>query len=265
MVSDVGYGIASFLFATWVTKKTNPKGMTYNAARLWQIGAIPAIIFGIITNQYFGFRLDQYFLPFSGIDWMKNLPYFLIAAILLGLAEIGIGLIFGFINKYRHGEKKKAYSKLFGLFMMVFGTMYVMGAFFNMFNSFQTLAFGISAALFLFASAFLAGKEGPEVMSVITHILSYARLMGFGVTSVIIAYLIDMAFTPTLSHGILMFVLFAVIFVALHMANMIVGIFEGIVQGVRLNVVEFFSKFFIGGGIKFKPFEVERTFTKVKK
>jgi len=44
--------------------------------------------------------------------------------------------------------------------------------------------------------------------------------------------------------------------------NMIVSIFEGIVQGVRLNFIEFFTKFYEGGGVKFKPFSFKRVYTK---
>jgi len=43
---------------------------------------------------------------------------------------------------------------------------------------------------------------------------------------------------------------------------MILAVFEGIIQSARLNFVEFFSKFYEGGGIKFKPFGYKRIFTK---
>ena len=36
--------------------------------------------------------------------------------------------------------------------------------------------------------------------------------------------------------------------------NMIVSMFEGMVQAARLNFVEFFSKFYRGSGVKYKPF-----------
>jgi V/A-type H+-transporting ATPase subunit I len=43
---------------------------------------------------------------------------------------------------------------------------------------------------------------------------------------------------------------------------MIVSMFEGAVQGARLNFIEFFTKFYTGGGIKFKPFGSKRVYTK---
>ena len=44
--------------------------------------------------------------------------------------------------------------------------------------------------------------------------------------------------------------------------NMLLSIFEGMVQGARLGFVEFFSKFYIGGGLKFKPYRFNRRYTK---
>ena len=52
------------------------------------------------------------------------------------------------------------------------------------------------------------------------------------------------------------------LFLVLHFLNMIVSMFEGAVQGARLNFIEFFTKFYTGGGIKFKPFASKRVYTK---
>ncbi|MEM0147353.1 MAG: V-type ATPase 116kDa subunit family protein [Candidatus Micrarchaeaceae archaeon] len=261
MVSDVGYALLSFLLASWIARITNPNGLTHNAAKVWQLGAIPAAVFGVITNQYFGLKLDQYFMPFAGIDWLKSITVFLAISIIMGITEIVIGLVFGFINRYRRGEKLKAYSKLTGIATILLGTFFVAGAFFGVMGS-LAMPFGIGALIALIATVVLGGSEGSEAMSLITHTLSYARIMGFGLTSVMIAFLINTAFTPTLANGIPMFILLIIVFLVLHTLNMIVSMFEGIVQGVRLNIVEFFTKFYYGGGIKFMPFGYKRLLTK---
>ncbi|MEM3781560.1 MAG: V-type ATPase 116kDa subunit family protein [Candidatus Micrarchaeaceae archaeon] len=261
MVSDVGYALLSLLLATWIAKITNPNGLAHNAAKVWQLGAVPAAIFGIITNQYFGLRLDQYFMPFAGIDWLKSITALLAVSIVMGIAQVVIGLAFGFVNRYRRREMRKAYSKLAGIATVVLGALFVAGAFFGIMSR-LALAFGLGALASIIAAAVLGGSEGAEAMSLITHTLSYARIFGFGLTSVMIAFLINSAFTPTLAHGIPVFILLILVFLALHTLNMIVSIFEGIVQGVRLNIVEFFTKFYYGGGIKFMPFAYKRLLTK---
>ncbi len=260
MVTDVGYGLASLLLATYITKKTDPDGLMYNAAKIWQLNSFAAMFFGFLSNQYFGFQLG-YSTPFS-FDWLKNTPEIIAISVLFGVLQVVIGLVIGIINSYNHGHRKMAYARFTSILVVLLGTVAVSGAFFGVFNSTITEISAAIAAVSLILTIVFSGSEATEVTNLITHPLSYARLMGFGLGSVIIAFLIDMAFTPHMSSGILVFALYLVIFIALHFLNMVLSIFEGIVQGIRLNFVEFFSKFYIGNGVKFKPFSYRRIYTK---
>ncbi|MEM4088954.1 MAG: V-type ATPase 116kDa subunit family protein [Candidatus Micrarchaeaceae archaeon] len=262
MVSDVGYGLASLLFVTWIAKITNPEGLVHNAAKIWQLTSISAIVFGFLSNQYFGFQLNQYFTTFTGFSWLKDATAIIGISILFGIFQVCLGLFFGFLNDYHHDKKKLAVSKLTGIVTIAFGTVAVASGFFGLLSAALALPTAIIAVIALGVTGALSGIEASELTNLITHPLSYARLMGFGLGSVIIAMLIDMAFTPTLAHGILVFIALLIVFIMLHFLNMILAIFEGIVQGIRLNFVEFFSKFYIGGGIKFRPFSYKRFYTK---
>ncbi len=262
MISDVGYGILSLALATYIKRITDPEGLVYNAASLWQINAVSAVFFGFISNQYFGLQLNQYFTSFVGFDWLKSIPILLVVSVLFGVAQIVIGLGFGFYNKMHHKEKKQAISKITSIILVLAGTVSIAGGLFGVFSATIWMAAAGVAVVSLIVTMALAGQEAGEVPTLIAHVLSYSRIMGFGLVSVIIAFLIDMAFTPNLANGIPLFLLYLVIFIVLHIMNMIVGIFEGMVQAVRLNFVEFFTKFYIGGGVKYRPFSVKRTHTK---
>lgn len=254
MVSDVGYGIMSFILSAWVVRVTKPNGLVWNAGKIWRIGAVSAVVFGVITNQYFGLALNNYFLPFTGFDWIKNVAFFALVSVIFGLSQVVLGLTFGFINSLRHHERKLAFSKITAIFMLLFGTVFVAGAFFHAVSGTLTEETGIIALAALISTAVLMGIEAVEVTTLMTHPLSYLRLMGFGLASVILAALIDKAFTPTLHNGIIMFVIYIILFFILHTLNMILSIFEGIVQAIRLNFVEFYTKFYKGRGTKFRPF-----------
>ncbi len=265
MVTDAGYGLLSLLFVTYVAKITDPEGLVHNAAKIWQITSISAIFFGIISNQYFGFGLDQYLIPgFKGFNWLGSVTTIISITVIFGIIQVCIGLLFGFINNKNRGHTKLAYSKLTSIAAIVLGTIALSATFFGQFNYAVAEYTGILAIAALLLTAILSGQEASELTNLITHPLSYTRIMGFGLGSVIIALLIDQAFTPNMSGGILLFIVYTIIFIALHFLNMILAIFEGIVQGVRLNFVEFFSKFYIGNGIRFRPFAEKRVRTKEK-
>ncbi len=261
MVTDVGYGFASLLFSTWITKKTDPEGLMCNAAKIWQLSSVSAMLFGFLSNQYFGFQLNQYFTTFTGFDWLKDATVLIGITILFGILQVVLGLAFGAVNTWKHGEKKLSVSKVTSILTVVFGTLAVAGGFFALVPMNIALVSAGIAIVSLVLTGALSGIEAAEITNLITHPLSYARIMGFGLSSVIIALLIDQGFTPHLSQGIPLFIVYLVIFIGLHFMNMVLGIFEGLIQGVRLNVVEFFSKFYKGGGVKFRPFSYKRVYT----
>jgi len=107
-----------------------------------------------------------------------------------------------------------------------------------------------------------------EVATIISHILSYTRLIGILLASVILAHTIDYVFVKSFalfvggaSVGLPLIILGTMILFIGHMFNIIIGVFEPGIQGARLIYVEYFSKFYRGNGRAFKPFGSLRRFT----
>lgn len=90
-----------------------------------------------------------------------------------------------------------------------------------------------------------------DVTSYIGDIISYTRLTALGVASANIG----MAFN--LIIGLLpvplRFTVGILIFIGLHLFNMFIAMISGYVHTLRLNYVEFFGKFYNGGGREFQP------------
>ncbi|SVA38856.1 uncharacterized protein METZ01_LOCUS91710, partial [marine metagenome] len=95
----------------------------------------------------------------------------------------------------------------------------------------------------------------------ISHILSYTRLIGILLASVILAHTIDYIFLKSLNIGLPLAALGIMILFIGHLFNIIIGVFEPGIQGARLVYVEYFSKFYRGNGRAFKPFGSLRRFT----
>jgi V/A-type H+-transporting ATPase subunit I len=78
--------------------------------------------------------------------------------------------------------------------------------------------------------------------------------MAVGLSSVSLAVVInDMA--KGVAHSGVLGMLAAVVILFLgHTMNLALGLLGGFLQSLRLHYVEFFTKFFEGGAIQFRPF-----------
>jgi V/A-type H+-transporting ATPase subunit I len=89
-----------------------------------------------------------------------------------------------------------------------------------------------------------------EVMSAFTNILSYARLMAIGLASVVLALVAN-----TLGSTMGIVLVGFLIAVLLHGLNVVLCMFSPSIQALRLHIVEFYSKFYEGGGRQYDPFK----------
>lgn len=99
----------------------------------------------------------------------------------------------------------------------------------------------------------------------ISDVASYSRLMALGMATAIIGftinYLLGMVYGPASGLSLFLFIpillALGVAFVLLHTVNTLLGVLGGFVHTMRLHFVEFFSKFYEGGGRGFAPFKVK--------
>ena len=100
--------------------------------------------------------------------------------------------------------------------------------------------------------------------------LSYARIVAVGLSSVAIAMVINfmsitMFIKPQLENlsvvGVIIILVGIAVFVIGHALNTALGILGGGLHSIRLHYVEFFTKFYKGGGKKYVPFGMKRRFT----
>ncbi|MGE5550283.1 MAG: V-type ATP synthase subunit I, partial [Bacteroidota bacterium] len=98
-----------------------------------------------------------------------------------------------------------------------------------------------------------------------SDILSYSRLMALGLSGGVMAMIINLFARMAAGAGGPWIVLGVLIGVFGHGLNVALGILGAYVHSSRLQFLEFYGKFFEGGGRAFKPLRVERKHTFVVK
>ncbi len=244
-------------------------------------GCIITIALGFCFNLYFGFHLNQYLFSFLNDKFGINLPEdgalldpigtyglrkLLLISGYIGLGMVSFGLILGILNGLREGEKKHVISKvgwlLFGWGIALMGLALIGHKDINPASSFEGIAyFGLifgGIGLMFYGEGARAMMELP---SIISHILSYTRIIGILLASIILADVIDHIFIRTIDNPLPQAILGIMILFIGHIFNIILGVFEPGIQGARLIYVEFFSKFYHGNGKPFLPFGTKRRYT----
>ncbi len=296
MVGDWGYGLAILLISLFIMHRIDhpvkhshiPKVLSRfvlmimgpNALKTLAKALIPssiiAIAAGLLFNEFFGFSI----LPFTVLDmglagsslslvtsstvFDLGVGKLLLFTGYFGLALVSLGLVLGAYNEYVKGHSKGIAGK-FGWLLFAWGiAMLGLGLIHHasITGSVSGLA---SIALIVVGVATIFASEGTmgamELPSIISHILSYTRIVGILLASVILAEVIDIIFLRGVQKSPLLAVVGVVILVVGQLFNLVIAVFEPGIQGARLIYVEFFSKFYKGNGRYFRPFSSPRNYT----
>jgi len=246
MLGDVGYGLTS-LILFFVLKKMMPKAKGF--FNILILASAVSMVFGFVFGEFFGF---EFMHPF--ISREKEMFKMLYIVLGIGVVHVNIGLIVGFINVYKnHGLMMAIYEKAswivleIGVAMLALSLMKII-----------SISWWIGA-IFLAASVLMLFKgEGVkgvmELPSIFTNVLSYARLMAIGLSSVVLAVIINDSAKEMIHRGGIFVLIGVLVLIIGHIINIMLGLIGSFLHSLRLHYVEFFSKFFSGGGKKYRPF-----------
>jgi V/A-type H+-transporting ATPase subunit I len=255
MVGDIGYGLIILAFGIIIHYRLGAIEFARNLADILIISSIPAIFFGYLFGEFFGDLGETmgwiHPVHFLGVTWNRvdaMIPM-LIFAITLGVIHVFLGLFIGIRNAIIMKKRKHLYEKC-GMLMMIVALIILVAMLAGVVPEgavYPAVALIIVALPLILLGAGVFGTI--EVMSTVGNILSYARLMAIGMASVILAMVAN-----RLGGAFEIALIGIVVAILLHTLNVVLAMFSPSIHSVRLHLVEFFSKFYEGGGMPYRPF-----------
>ena len=281
-LTDAGYGIVLALIAYLIGKKLiRDEGGGKQLFRVLILAGIATIIVGALTGGWFGIPIDEGPLSFLSkvrvIDPSKDQMTFF--AVVLGLGFLQVW--FGFVVKMLIDIKERDWGSFFhaDLSWLIIMTGLPVVILLRKEMPHQLLI-GVEALFVICAIWFviLSDREGENIAGRIGtgffglysriagsfgDILSYSRLFALGLATGIIASVVNTMAMMTWNVPYLGKVVTVGILIGGHIFNIVINALGGFIHTARLQFVEFFTKFYEGGGEPFKPFKREHVYTTI--
>ncbi len=292
-LTDAGYGfILAILTLIFAFRMKNIKKFLM----LIFIGAIFTIFAGVLFNGWFGdlpayLGIDGFFkkLAILGdpINTNQGSMNFFRLALILGVVHVIFGLFIKFFECLKRKDRQGAFLDglpwivvLLSLITVLLSSQIAV----NMQLVSQPIFPGIvpkiliwpiiagSAVIILFSArsekswgfrifmGFLNLTIVNGLTSFLGDFLSYIRLMALGLVTAGIGVAINKIAFQFLSIPIVGIVLLIIILIIGHLFNIGINILGGFVHTLRLQYVEFFPKFYVGGGRPFKALRDEHKY-----
>ena len=271
MAADLGYGALLWLGTFIMLKFFHfDKGMNRNL-KFFHLLSYPVMIWGIVFGSAFGADL-----PFQPLSLSKDLITIMILSIIFGVIQIMVGLSLGAYSNLKKKAYTDAYTSHLGWLAIITGIiLYVLGSMVLNISWIATIGSSIAiiAAVAIVVVTVLSSENKwgglasglynlYGISGYVADVVSYTRLMALAVSGGSIASAFNMlvGFLPPIAR----FTAGIFLIVALQGLNIFLSFLGAYVHGLRLQFVEFFGKFYDGGGHALKPFKTYEKYVDIK-
>ncbi len=250
ILGDAGYGMILLVLSILMTRVAKKNRLLHDAVRILKVCSLYAIMFGLLYGELLG-DLGHRTLGLKPlfIDRQKNIIPMLYFAMAIGLTHVTLGLAMGFISALRRHTKKEALVKFINIVFIFLITALIItfvGYFPELLTRPLIISIIVLSPLLLFSGGLLAPLE---LLKNVGNIISYARIMAIGLTSVLLANVANQL--SGLTGDIILGLIVGGI---IHLIGIIIGVFSSSIHSLRLHYVEFFDKFIELGGRRYSPF-----------
>ncbi len=280
MLGDAGYGIIILLlsmFGYLKFGKISPMIKNWGFMGIWLglvttfVGFLTYSIFGNLIHLIIQGESTQLMYQFSvlnvqfPIDSLKDPITILTVALVLGIVHLNIGVIYGLIQAFMQKKYKEMLTEKLCWIPLQIGGGALIGYFILDWTLPQPL-FYLSAVLVVIGLIQLIYASGPigffDITGYVGDWLSYARLLALGLATAGMALAFNVV-SQLLGEMIpfIGIIVTVVLLLVLHLVNLAISALGAGVHSLRLQYVEFFNRFYEGGGHEFTPLKIKRKYT----
>lgn len=262
MIADLGYGMLLWAGTFAALKAFNlDAGMRKNV-RFFHYLSYSAMLWGLIYGSIFGESL-----PFRLLSPTEDVIEVLVISVALGLIQILHGLVLNTMINWKNDRLEAVKGGAAWIVMLIGFLVALLGPMLFNIQSLQQVGLWMSAiaALTILGIAIIKSKNKAAgfaaglydlygVSGYLGDIVSYSRLMALGISggSIALAFNILVAYLPPVAR----FSIGIVLIIALQLFNFGLSMLSAYVHAARLIFVEFFGKFYEGGGRAFAPLKL---------
>ena len=295
MLSDFAYGaVMSIATFTLIKKMKNMEQSMRKTLTMFFYCGIGTMLSGVLFGSYFGDAPTVIAKTFFGkdlaipkvIDPLSQPMKMLVLCFAIGIIHLFAGLIINFYTAMKTKRYVDAISDSILWLLLVAGLIL-----FGLTTDMVTGMFGLSkispaagnagkimAIIGAIGIILMDGRESKNwfkrtlkglyglygVTSYLSDLLSYSRLLALGLATSVISSVFNQMGSMVAGTPVIGVVFFILIFLVGHVLNLAINALGAYVHANRLQYVEFFSKFYSGGGRKFTPFSINTKYIKFK-
>ena len=282
MLSDAAYGIILSLACFALLKKFKLEGTMKKMVTMFFWCGISTFFWGALFGGWFGDAVAVFSKTFLGreivinpiwIDPLQEPMTLLIFSLILGAIHMFVGMGMQAYMLIKNGKALDAlfdvglwYMLLIGLVLFGVGSMITPAL--SSVGKWMALigAVGIVVTGGRNKKGFgkITGGFGSlyGITNYLSDVLSYSRLLAFGLATGVVAKVVNILGSLA-GSGVVGIIVFIAVFLFGTVFNLAINALGAYVHSCRLQYVEFFGKFYTGGGKPFEPFVGKTKFVKI--
>ncbi|HHT55467.1 MAG TPA: hypothetical protein GX012_02775, partial [Acholeplasma sp.] len=272
MFGDIGYGLLLLIGTGVILKYKKPKGEFGSTVKIFFYASFATILAGIVYGSLFGVNLVGIVGNWFGKTWEPLLdPMYdpitmLIFSLGVGVLQLMTGLVMRIVLSIKQKDIISGLSDGLSWLLILLGlsafAVSLAGDSFKVLSNvgIVLIILGLAALLIfggmkkkgVFGKIFggLGGVAG--ITTYLSDILSYSRVLALALSSTVIAFTFNLL-AGLIQGSFIGFVLSLVVYFIGHAFNFAISLLSAYVHGNRLQYLEFYNRFYQGGGYLFKP------------